>query len=620
MASQNDVRQVSEQNRVASKRSFNAADFGHIAEYIIEIHSQRKRKRKETDLYWKEIDRQIAMEPDRQFKKLPSGKIDTDKMWMSEMELPLQAQALEVLTADARRMMFADAGASFRAHGEMTDDYLDGVDFQSFILGDKAEVPSQIDQDNLDKLIEGFLAHQHRQYDFRGHCDLINAESFKYGMGVGRGRMQTKSVYIDTSMGTRVETQKIPVLAPVSIKNLYLDDPMPSMHSAQVLGPAHIAEDHIKLENLAIAANKGSTDPEDEDGGWMPAGLKKVKPNENGYVQVLEMEGDIVVPRKTMASFVIPGAIATVAVGAADGGKATRGLIRFRFRKAPWSSYLLFPYHREHVDNPYPASPLMKGRPVQIMAVDALNRLMDSAALKNAPPVGYDRDDQEFAKSGGPRIHPFAKWGTQSDVQIHEEIGGDTSSLSSVLSLAINLYAELTGILPARLGAQTVSHTTAFAKDAELQRGAVRTVDYVRQSQKASLPRWLEMSYAMGRDSMGSRETLAFYIESYGGFVEIGKQALPERAVFEWFGAGGPAEEQAKKQAKIQSAAMALQIDNVNMQTGGSREINVPNMIREILREGGWTDLDVITGGGDGGQPSEDPGQVIAALGEIGAE
>jgi hypothetical protein len=64
------------------------------------------------------------MVPDVSHKKLPNGQVDANKMWMAEMELPLQAQALEVLTADARRMMFPDSGPWFRAHAQVTDDYL----------------------------------------------------------------------------------------------------------------------------------------------------------------------------------------------------------------------------------------------------------------------------------------------------------------------------------------------------------------------------------------------------------------------------------------------------------------------------------------------------------------
>lgn len=589
-----EAQEIAKDGKVSSKRRFDQRDWEYIAEYVIGEWEKRKRARDHREKCWKDIDRQIEMEPDRRHKMLPNGQPDLKRAWMAEMELPLQAQALEILTADSRRMKFPDVGPWFRAHAEVTDDYLSKVDFQSIIKGDENEVPSRINQDNADKLVEGFLMHQFRQYDFQTRMDQIDAEAFKYGMGVGRARMETKNVYIHEAMGVRNEKQKLPVLVPVSIKGLYLDDPKPSMHSSQVLGPAHIAEDWIRYENILLACNKGSTDPDNEDGGWMPNNARKLEPNDDGYVQILEMEGDIVLPRKRTRSMVLPGAIVTVAVGGkAKGGDVTRAVIRFRWRKVPYSSYLLFPYHYEGTDEPYPTSPLMKGRPIQIMATDALNRLMDSAALKVQPPVGYDRQDTAFAVAGGPEIYPGAQWGTIEPTKVHAEIGGDPSAMSSIFLQAVNLYAELTGILPSRVGAQTKSHTTAFAKDSELQRGAVRTVDYVRSTGAGPITRWLDIAYHMGRDSLGKQD-ISFYIDAYGGYVEVNKDMLPERANFEWFGAGGPAEQVQKVQSRLQSLQLGLKIDQIAVSQGREATIDVPDAIRSILREGGWTDLDAI--------------------------
>ena len=420
---QSDVREIDGEGKPHPKRRFDARDFSYIAEYVIGEFERRKSARRDLEKCWKEIDRQVAMEPELAFKRLPDGRIDPKKAWMAETELPLQAQALEVLTADARRMEFPDSGSWFRAHAAMTDEYLTKVDFQSLIMGDEAEVPSRIDQDNADKLVEGFLLHLFHQTirdeDNFTRQDRINAEAFKYGVGVGRARMEIKNLYIKTPRAVRREVRKIPVLLPCSIKNLYLDDPRPSMHSAQSLEPAHIARDYIKLENLQLAANLGSTDPDDPDGGWMPKGVAKLTADDQGYVTLLEMEGDIVVPRKTVRSIVIPGAIVTVAVGGKDkGGNVTNSVVRFRFRKSQQSSYLLFPYHYECADDIYPTSPLMKGRPVQMMCTDALNRLLDAAMLKNAPPVGYDRTDQVFQQAGGPQIYPYAQWATTDQINV----------------------------------------------------------------------------------------------------------------------------------------------------------------------------------------------------------
>src|SRR3954466_8620695 len=107
-----EAKTIDAQGRIAPKRKFDASDFNYLAEYIIEEHRVRKQRRNDRERQWKEIDRQIAMEPDISFKKV-GDKIDTKKAWMAEMELPLQAQALEVLTADSRRMMFPDTGPWF---------------------------------------------------------------------------------------------------------------------------------------------------------------------------------------------------------------------------------------------------------------------------------------------------------------------------------------------------------------------------------------------------------------------------------------------------------------------------------------------------------------------------
>jgi hypothetical protein len=624
MAKQDDVKTVDRTTgEVKKSRRFDDRDWKWIGDYIVEEYTRRKTAREDRERAWKEIDRQVAMEPSVLFKQLPNGQVDTKKKWMAETELPLQAQALEVLTADARRMMFSDNGDWFKSHAEVTDDYLKRVEGQGGVkvLGDDNYIPSSVNQDNADKLVHGFLLHYFKQYDHTSRFDIINAEAFKYGIGVGRGRLERKNIWITEARGVRKEKQRIPVIVPCSIKNLYLDEPKPTLHSSTVLGQAHIAHDYLKYENLALAANKGSTDPDDEDGGWMPKILGKIQPDKRGYVQVLEMEGDIVVPRKTVRSVVIPGAIITVALGGQEpGGGSSRGVIRFRFRKQSFSSYLLFPYMHESADDTYPTGPLMKGRTVQMAATDATNRFLDAAMLKNSPPVGYDRSDMAFAQSGGPEIFPNAMWETNDPVTVYDQIGGDPSALAQAALQFINLYAQLTGVLPARIGASTVSHTTAYAKDAELQRGAVRTTDYVNQIGQGPLTNWLSMAYSLGRQALGSKENISFFIDAYGGYVELDKSMLPEAAQFEWFGAGGPQEKQQKSQQKIAAVNQAVQIDMMKVKMGMPPRVNLDAVIDAILREGGWTDLEaIINASPQQPRPGGGPGRPAPASGIPGA-
>lgn len=592
------------------KRRFTQTDWEWIADYIGEEHHRRKKDRKHLELHWGEIDRQLRMEPDVRRKMDVDGNIDARKRWMAEMELPLQSQTLEVLTADSRRLKFPDSGPWFMPHAEMSDKYLERVDFKSFIAGDENEVHSKINQDNADKLVEGWINHIHRQYDFFANYDQIDAEAFKYGTGVGRLRAIKKPVIMQTAKGVVKEDQLIPVLVPQSLKKTYLDDrEYVQMNEGMMLGPAVIYERTLQFEQIRIAATKGSNDPNSPMGGWMPSMLSKVDPDKNGSVMVLEYEGDLVVPRKTTRSLVIPGAIVTVVVGNSD-KTTTRRVIRFRFRSTPYTSYILHPYHIEDIETPYATSPLMKGRPIQMAATHTLNQLIDSGELSVRPPVSWNKNDPNLVAQGGPVIEPSALWETNgtSQIVIHNDIGEPSTMFNNYVGL-LQQYYDVTGVNQPRLGAQTASHTTAFAKEAELSRGTIRTVDYVRASMKGPMTKLLYMEYDLSKRLMKGRNTV--YIDSYRGFVEIEKTHLPDNVMFEAFGSGGPAEAQSKRQDRLTSLQFAMQIDQLKVQTGVGEPMNYDEIQKQVLQDGGWIDVDPFfaegANGTDQGPPAVPP-------------
>lgn len=586
-----------------TSRKVDKRDFDKMSEMVCDTHSTRKNKRKDLEKDWCEIDRQISMKPDKKHKLLPNGNPDPKKAWMPEMELPLQAETLEILTADAKRMQMPTSGSWFAAHAELTDDYLERVDLTGLIAGDENDVPSNITQDNVDKMVQGAIHFWEGQYDFRGNLNSINAEAFKYGEGVGRARMVSKSVYMNTNKGLVKEKQKIPVLIPRSIKHTYLDDSKHNlMNEGLIIGESVIFEKTQRLEDLILAASKGSTDPEKENGGWMPKHISRLKPNKHGEIQLLEYEGDLIVPRKTTESIYSPNTIVTIA-----SGEGTREVVRIRYSQYPFNSYIRFPYHSEHLDDAYSASPLMKGRPIQIAAVDALNNMIMAAQLNALPPVRWDKDDPELAGRGGPQIYPGALWGSASKVEPQDI--GDPTALQGVYIGLLQQYSNVTGTTAARFGAQTVSHTTAYAKDAELTRGAVRTVDYVNSTLDEPLPRWLSMQYFMGRKAL--QET-SIYIPAYNGFVRVSRETLPENVVFEAHGSGGPSEENAKSQKRLGSIQLALQVDVQAKQLGYQTDLDPQRIIDQILREGGWTDIDSLKAepAPPGGAPEQIPGVI----------
>jgi hypothetical protein len=123
----------------------------------------------------------------------------------------------------------------------------------------------------------------------------------------------------------------------------------------------------------------------------------------------------------------------------------------------------------------------------------------------------------------------------------------------------------------------------------------------------------------MGLECIKGMKRLPVFIPEYGGYVEIDSGMLPEDVTFEWFGANGPQDRQQKQQMKLQSVEMALKIDQGAVQLGHPPTVNITNIIKEVLREGGWLDLEAIINDQSKQQPGGAPGGPAAPPGVPGA-
>lgn len=573
--------------------------FDKIVELIFDEHSLRKEKRGTKEKQWKEIDRQIAMEPSNTHKLDAQGLEDKNKAWMPSVELPLQAQTLEVLDSDAKRMIFPDSGPWFQAHSLVTSEHLAFLENQNLVSGEN-DHPSIISQDNVDKIVHGQIEYWHRQYDFEANVDMINTEAFKYGDGVGRVRLVKKQVFKDKARSTIKSEKMIPMLIPRSIKKTFLDDSEHAMmNEGNSISPSVIYEMTMKIKDLMVAA-KGNTNPENPNGGWMPAKLEGLEGNDKKEVTLLEFEGDLVVPNQEQGSMLFPNRIITVVMG----GSKDRRIVRVRESKTHFNSYIVFPYHKEHLDQPYSSSPLMKGWPLQVAGTETLNLFLMAAAYNGNPAMQHDPDDTYFASGFG--LYPGAKIPSLGELLALKI--GDPQELITAYGILVSQYHDVTGVNAPRLGAQTKSHTTAFSKEAELSRGTVRTVDYVKSLLKGPLTQYLYMAYEMGRKIVEDDD---IFIPAYNGYVKVSKEILPEKVEFEAHGAGGPQEEQVKTQARLNSLQLAIQIDTQRAQMeaqGMKSNINFKAAMQQILTEGKWNDVDSILNSdstleGPAGQP-----------------
>ncbi len=582
-----------------------------IADYIYSELKMRKKKRKWLNDQMKDIDRQLRMEPDVLYKKLPDGSPDKKNAWMPEMELPNQSQTLEVLCADARRMMFPDSGEFFKAIAYAPDAFLENFkENTNFIVGSEIDLPSVITNENVNNYVEGWVSYVLKQFDHQRAWDSINSESFKYSMGVGRIRMVSKSIFTHDNYNTYNRSFKLPVLVPLPLKNVYLDDrTFDYMSSGAIVGPSVIFEQSRKLSDIQMEAKRQKTDDDFMSGGWITSALEGLEPDKNGMVGLIEYEGDIVVPKSGDMddSMFIPNAIFTVICGKND-GKATNKLLRVQYNKLPSSSYIFAPYQSEHIDCAYGTSPLIKGNVVQKAASETLNRSMQTIMLAAQPPVKYSRDDLYFKAKGGPNIYPGAQWATEGDVETIRI--GDPASMMAAYSAFLNQYSDVTGVNPPRLGAQTVSHTTAYAKDQEIERGTVRTVDYVR-GLKNPMEKWLSMCYSLSRDALGQDVEQA-YMQQYNAYVNVRADLLPEKVCFEAVGSGKPLDNAAKLNQQIQAIMSVIQLNTLAVQSGLAQPLNYDAIQRHLLSKAGITDVDAITTipqGNAQGQPLLGTGQ-----------
>ncbi len=565
-----------------SKRRISSGDFDTVAKYIVEEKQRRAGAaiRKDKEKIWKEVDRQVAMTPVA--RKTEDGK--SMAAWMPNLELPLQAQTLEVLTADARRLMFPDNRDWFSARAAGEDALLLKLESKGLIGGDDAQIPSAINQDNLDVMVEGSLNHYHRMYDFRGVWDSLNAEAMKYGTFVGRARLLRDSTFTNEFRGVVAKNRRRPMLVARSIKSTYLDDTLHAvMHEGQIVAPAIIEVYTQKLEDLQKAAKKGSSDPTREDGGWIKgvvSGLEAMKKGVNS-IELVDFEGDLLVPRNRGAAIFVPNLMITAAVS--SGGPK---LVRVREREFPFRSYISGTYHRPDVNSPYGDGPLMMGSPVHKAATEALNATMQAGILNVNPPLVWSPEDQYLQAEGGPVVEPGASWQAQSGVTPQQI--GEPGALSATLFALVKFYEEVTGVTSPRLGGQTKSHQTAFAVDTETTRGQVRTVDYVRSLMFAALPTWLSMEYEMVKKVLSSD---LVYLDKYHGYAKLSGADLPETVTFDVHGAAGPLEEREIAQRRQQAIQQVLQIEQARVQLGGA-PMNLEELQRQILLEGGFPDVD----------------------------
>lgn len=589
------------------EKKIRKSDFDKTAEWIHEEFKRRSgnTKRMELEAQWDDIDRQIALKakPGDPRDNSSGQSVASDRRaWMSAIELPNQANALEVLTDDALRLMFPKVNTDwYSAMAVMDDDEIAEIQ-QNFSIGGVTDdvvkeitaTMGQMDQESLDLLVHAVMDYSHNQYDYTSVWKTCLSEALKYGTAVARWVVAKRDVMTQHYRG--VSDGKWPFLVPCSIKNVYLDDTLQAtLKEGMEVAPSVIQKKFQNIDDLRMAAAKGGSDK-----GWILSNIAELSPKDmqgikRNHVQLLEFEGDLLIPRSRDAIFV-PNVVMTVAVG------GSVKLVRYQENPFPFRSYLPFVYQKDDADSPYGTSPIMKGRPIQEAATEALNRTMDVACLQAEPPTLWDRQDNGLVGAGGPIIAPGAMMGVE---RVGEGVNtlkiGDLQGVTALYIALDKKYEEATGVNDPRRGGDLKSHTTALATDINASRSVLRTEEFVDSVERGALKTALYQEYWLIRDSLKGKEiTVPIDARGVKGHLTINGNALPEQVDFNAQGSQGAVTKRERAQNFLQFLALLANLKPLFDQEGTA--LRAKEIAMSAAAELGVVDADKYLGNASSGQ------------------
>lgn len=500
---------MEENVKQVKKRRITPKDWEKVAEFVKTTLKQRETEsfRKKHEIVWKEVDRQVYMEPLKAVKKDGRDKGD----WHNAVELGELARASEIITADAMRLLFPNNRAWFEAHSDV----------------------EQEQNRPIDKSLRAFMAQQHNDFGFKERLNLSIHEALHHGGFVVEVEEETA---LKVHRGTGVESIKAPVWKPHSMWNCYPDPSPSTLGTNTFYNGSMIIKDYMPL--YLLKEQKGE--------GWMQSQFQKVKKrkNKNKDVETQDIElvkyfGDITIPRQD-ADILLPNSEVILANGT---------IVYYSPAKLPYPRVIYNGYERLDVRDPYYTSPLIKTAPMHKMASRLANKTLDAVDLSNEPPIVYDGNDPNFVQNGGPTIAPGAKSPTKGLANFKEIKVGDPSQALNALQFILDQIRQSTSVDATRAGGGQAVERSATASRHQAQRGEVRVVDFVGKLD-FSLKTFL---YMQNEFNKGGLNKYSYYNPEMDApdFMWMTKKDLPDNVHFDVVGAKGLLGEQERSDKMI---------------------------------------------------------------------
>jgi hypothetical protein len=516
------------------KRRILEKDFDKVESFIKKELESRETNpfRKAHERKWKEVDRQIAMDP---LKKVSPDGREIKGNWESALELGELSKASEIITADVMRIIFAN------------DNWMEAhVDLQGEGQMDPATgqyVTPEGEQEKQDGLVRALFNQQHKDFGFKARVRLSIKEALHHGAFVAEARWEQQLM----NQGAKIKTVGSPVWQPYSMWNSY-PDPSPSVIGTNLFYTGSmILVEYMPLHKLKRM--KGD--------GWMPNRIKQVKKedhkdkdNETHDVKLVKYFGDVCIERQD-GDIYLPNMNVTLANGK---------LVFAKANDLPYPPVIFAGYERQDIRDPYYTSPIIKQSPTQKFTTVMANEFMDAIRLRTKPPIEYDGNDPDYVANGGPSLEPGSKSPTKSmgkGMKVLEV--GDPNAALSGMQFGIRQLQEGLGVSSLRQGSDSSDRQTATEAKIMEQGSEVRTIDFIGGVEQQGLRPFLYMQHALNKLSL--QEYVAYSNElNTPDIVRFTKDVVDRDIHFDVVGAKGILGEKERQQ----------QVSNVTVFAAGS--------------------------------------------------
>lgn len=525
-----------EPNAKVKKRKIRKSDWQKVEEYLKKELQSRKDNdfRKQHERIWKEVDRQVAMQPP--VKNGPPGK-PLPPSWQSAFELGELAKASEVTTAAVMRLVFPFNRTYFEAHTKppMTVDPNTG---RAVPMANEDQVKK------ADGIQRSLMAQQQLDFGHKARVEISVKEALHHGSFVATAEQETQNKVHD---GQGLESLSAPVWVPHSMWNCYPDSSPSVIPGANIFytGSMMIVSYMPRYKVLAL---KGD--------GYMNIDSKKIPKRKNKNtqdgpdtddVEIVTYYGDLNMERED-GDIYLPNSKC----------KTFNGVIGYyKANDLPFPEVIYQGYERQDIRDPYFTSPIIKNSPMQKMTTILANEFIDGVKLWAQPPGTYDGNDPYFVQNGGPNIWPGAMTPSKGSNKVAWMEVGDPKVTLMGLQFGLQKIEEGTGVNAIRAGASDADRKTATEVRDTQQGAELRTADFVGKLEAGGLRPFLYMQHELNLKYM---ESYSFYCaeKELPDFMVVKKKDLPKVVHFEVVGSKGVLGEEQRTQKMTQVTAWAL--------------------------------------------------------------